>query len=421
MKRVLLLLPTTGYRNQDFVSAAQALGIEIVAAANYCHQLAPSWGLAPIMALHFDRPEHAADTVLREMGHAPDAVLAVDDSGLELAARLNERLGLRANSLRSVQTLRDKLAFRALLRSHGLPCPEFHHLPEGADPRSLARRLEFPIVVKARRLTASRGVIRADDAESFEQAVRWVRAIQTRADRDARTLGIVVERFLPGREVALEGMLQQGRLTVLALLDKPDPLDGPTFEETLFVTPSRLPRATQDLVAEQTAAVCRLAGLREGPVHAEMRINAAGIWFLEVAARSIGGICGRMLTPLLGTRLEELILRQVLGERVSARSDAGAAGVMMIPIPCRGIYHDVEGLASARAVRDVTDVTMTAERGQIVAPPPEGASYLGFIFARAETPGEAEAALRAAHRRLRFDIRPEYPAKLLAANGDAPA
>jgi biotin carboxylase len=415
MKRVLLLLPTTGYRNQDFVSAAQALGIEIVAAANYCHQLAPSWGFAPIMALHFDRPEQAADIVLREMGHAPDAVLAVDDSGLELAARLNERLGLSGNTLQSVQMLRDKLAFRTLLRSRSLPCPEFHHLAEDEDPRPLAAQLEFPVVVKARRLTASRGVIRADDSASFERAVRWVRAIQTRADRDARALGIVVERFIPGREVALEGMLQQGRLTVLALLDKPDPLDGPTFEETLFVTPSRLPRATQDLVIEQTARVCHQAGLREGPVHAEMRINASGIWFLEVAARSIGGLCSRMLTPLLGTSLEELILRQLLGERVSARGDAGAAGVMMIPIPQRGIYHAVEGLEAARAVPDVTQVTMTAEPGQIVAPPPEGASYLGFVFSRAQSPAEAEAALRAAHRRLRFDIRPEYPAKLVAA------
>ncbi|MEJ2173969.1 MAG: ATP-grasp domain-containing protein [bacterium] len=412
MKRVLLLLPTTGYRNRDFLAAARTLGVEIVAAANYCHQLAPTWGLAPIMALHFDHPEQAADTVAREIGHPPDAVLAVDDSGLELAALLCARFGLRGNSMQAVRRLRDKLSFRALLQEHGLPCPAFHHLASEADPRTLLAQLEFPVVVKARRLSASRGVIRADDAETFEHAVRWVRAIQTRADRDAQALGIVVEDFIPGREIALEGMLQQGELGLLALFDKPDPLDGPFFEETLYVTPSRLPLAVQTRACEEMARICRLAGLREGPVHAEMRINDRGIWFLEVAARSIGGLCGRMLTQLLGMRLEAIILRQALGEPPSLARQDGAAGVMMIPIPRRGVYHGVEGLDAARTVPGISDVAISVEPGQIIAPPPEGSSYLGFIFSNAQTPAAAEAALRAAHRRLRFDIRPEYPARV---------
>jgi biotin carboxylase len=415
MKRVLLLLPTTGYRNRDFLAAARALGVEIVAAANYCHQLAPAWGLTPIMALHFDRPEESANTVMREIDRPPDAVLAVDDSGLELAALLNERFGLRGNSARAVHTLRDKLAFRALLQAHGLPCPPFQQLPDDADPQSLAPQLEFPVVVKARRLSASRGVIRADDPQTFDRAVRWVRAIQARADRDARALGIVVERFIPGREFALEAMLDRGRLSVLALYDKPDPLDGPTFEETLYVTPSRLAQVTQEGIAKEAARICRLVGLQEGPVHAEMRINERGIWFLEIAARSIGGICGRMLTPLLGVSLEERILRQALDAPAPEARDSGAAGVMMIPIARRGIYHGVEGLEAARAERGITTITLTAEPGHIVAPPPEGSSYLGFIFARADSPQEAETALRAAHARLRFDIRPEYPATLVAA------
>jgi biotin carboxylase len=419
MKRVLLLLPTTGYRNRDFLAAARALDVEIVAAANYCHQLAPAWGMTPIMAMHFDRPEESANTVMREIGQPPDAVLAVDDSGLELAALLNERFGLPGNSARSVRTLRDKLAFRALLQAHGLPCPAFQQLPDETDPQPLATQLEFPVVVKARRLSASRGVIRADDPQAFERAVRWVRAIQARADRDARALGIVVERFIPGREFALEAMLDRGRLSVLALYDKPDPLDGPTFEETLYVTPSRLAQVTQERIASEVARICRLAGLQEGPVHAEMRINAHGIWFLEVAARSIGGICGRMLTPLLGISLEERILRHALRAPAPETRSAGAAGVMMIPIARRGIYHGVDGLEAARAVHGITAVTISAEPGHIVAPPPEGSSYLGFIFARADSPQEAETALRAAHARLRFDIRPEYPAKLVATQAAA--
>jgi biotin carboxylase len=414
MKRVLLLLPTTGYRNDDFLAAANKLGVEIVAVANYCHQLAPSWGLPPIMALHFDRPEQAADTVLREINGNFDAVLAVDDSGVELAALLAERLGLPGNPAHAVRRLRDKLAFRRLLQEQEFLCPEFHHLPTDEDLRKLFPELKFPVVVKARRLSGSRGVIRADDSAELVRAVTWVRAIQSRADRDAQELGLIIEDFIAGREYALEGTLNRGELTTLALFDKPDPLDGPYFEETIYVTPSRLPAELQNRIHQEVARVCRCAELTDGPVHAEVRINDQGVWILEVAARSIGGLCGRVLTHSLGMTLEELILRQVVAESLpiplAVAGEGGAAGVMMIPIPRRGIYHGLKGLAAAQSVPGVTGVTITAEPGQIIAPPPDGASYLGFIFARAASPAEAENALRIAHRRLHFDIRPEYPA-----------
>jgi biotin carboxylase len=414
MKRVLLLLPTTGYRNNDFVAAARKLGVEIVAGANYCHRLAPSWGLPPIMALHFDQPEQAADSVLREIGGTLDGVLAVDDSGVELAALLSERLGLPGNPAHAVRRVRDKLAFRRLLQEREFLCPEFHHLPTGEDPRKLVPDLKFPVVVKARRLSGSRGVIRADDSEELLRAVNRVRAIQSRADRDAQELGLIIEDFIPGREYALEGTLERGELTTLALFDKPDPLDGPYFEETLYVTPSRLPGALQERIHREVARACGVAGLAAGPVHAEVRVNEHGIWLLEIAARSIGGLCGRVLTHSLGMSLEELILRPLVGKPVARplalAREGGAAGVMMVPIPRRGIYHGLEGLAAAQSVPGVTGVTITAEPGQIVAPPPDGASYLGFIFARALIPADAETALRIAHRSLNFDIRPEYPA-----------
>ncbi len=419
MKRVLLLLPTTGYRNDDFMAAAEALGVEVVAAADYCHQLAPAWGLPPIMALHFDQPELAAQTVLRQLGGALHGVLAVDDSGVELAALLAQQLGLPGNSAAAVRRCRDKLAFRRLLREGRFACPRFHHLRNDADPQTLLGEVTFPAVVKARRLSGSRGVIRADDAPALLHAVHRVRAIQQRADRDAAALGLIVEDFIPGREFALEGSLHHGELTLLALFDKPDPLDGPYFEETLYVTPSRLPGSIRERIRAEVARACRVAGLTTGPVHAEMRVNEDGVWLLEIAARSIGGLCGRVLRHSLGMSLEELILRQVVGDAVASApplADAGAAahvdaaGVMMIPIPQRGIYRGVEGLPAAQSVPGVTGVTITAQPGQIVAPPPDGASYLGFIFARAELPAQAEAALRSAQQCLRFHIDMEIPA-----------
>lgn len=411
MKRVLLLLPTSSYRNDDFLDAARRIGVEIVAANNYCHQLAPSWGMGPIMALQFDQPAQAAETVLREINGPLDGVLAVDDTGVELAALLCERLGLPGNPASAVRLLRDKLLFRQLLADEGCAHPAFRHVPTGEDPRSLLSELTFPVVVKARRLSASCGVIRADDAASLVESVARVRAIQRRSDRDAAALGIVIEDFIPGREYALEGILTHGELTVLALFDKPDPLDGPCFEETLYITPSRLPPTVQARIHEEVARVCRAAGLVTGPIHAEMRVNAQGVWLLEVASRSIGGLCGRILEHSLGMSLEALILRHLVGDPLPVAAAGGGAGVMMIPILRRGIYNRVHGVAAARAVPGVTGVTITAQPGQSVAPPPAGSSYLGFIFASAASPEEAEAALRQAHAQLRFEIRTGLPAE----------
>lgn len=408
MKHILLLLPTTSYRNNDFLAAADALNAEIISAADYCHQLAPQWGLTPIMSVHFDMPEQAAGTILQALTRKPEAVLAVDDHGLELAALLNERLGLTGNKPQAVRRLRDKLAFRKLLSAHGFNCPEFHHLPDNDDPAALIPRLRFPVVVKARRLSASRGVIRADNPQQYLQAITRVRAIQNKADRDAAALGLVIESFIPGTEYALEGILEDGHLKTLALFDKPDRLDGPYFEETLYVTPSRLPRKTQDEIQQTVQRACNVAGLTTGPTHAEMRLNSAGIWLLEIAARSIGGLCGRVLRHTLGMSIEELILRHALGEKLPAPDFDCAAGVMMIPIPMRGIYQGVRNLDLAGKLPGIADIQITTEIGHIVIPPPEGASYLGFIFASAANPQEVESVIRSAHRCLQFDIQPEF-------------
>ena len=415
MKRVLLLLPAASYRNDDFLAAAKQLAVEIISAANYCHRLAPLWGMSPIKAVPFDRPEVALKQVLAALGRKPDAVLAVDDSGLELAALLREHLHLPGNSLAAVRLTRDKLAFRRLLQSNGLNCPDFYHLGNDAQAATLRPPLQFPVVVKARRLAASRGVIRADTPHAYLQAAQWVRVIQVTAERDATRLGLVVENFIPGNEHALEGLLQDGQLRVLALFDKPDPLDGPYFEETLYVTPSRLPQAMQDEIARISQRACELAGLVSGPVHAEMRVNERGVWLLEIAARSIGGLCGRVLRHALGMSLEELILRDALNLPLPRTQPGDATGVMMIPIPERGIFLGAHNVEAALQVAGISDVRITASPGQIIAPPPEGASYLGFIFAHGASPDAVESSLRQAHQRLVFDIQADIPVRQASA------
>lgn len=414
-RRVLLLLPVASYRNQDFLAAAEALDIEVITVADYCPQLAPGWGMDKLSAVHFDQPQTALPIVLQSVAGTPDAVLAVDDHGLELAALLRQHYGLPGNSLAAVTLTRDKLAFRNLLRQHAFNSPTLHSIATQDDIAQWAGRLTYPVVVKPRRLSASRGVVRADNANEFLRAAKWVRAIQARADREAADLGLIVEAFIPGSEYALEGLLNHGELQVLALFDKPDALDGPYFEETLYLTPSRLPLALQDEIARQVARACRLAGLSSGPIHAEMRVNDEGIWLLEIAARAIGGLCGRILKHALGMSLEELVLRQALGVATPPASQQEAAGVMMIPIPKRGILAGVQGIDKARQVTHITDIQITAEQGALLLPVPEGASYLGFIFARAEQSEQVEQALRAAHRRLDFEIQTEVPLALASA------
>jgi biotin carboxylase len=404
MPRLLLLLPTTGYTNHDFIAAAARLNIELVACADHCARLAPGWGLPPLMSVPFDRPGVAVRRVKAALKTTVDAVLAVDDHGTALAAQLRVALKLPGNTPEAVANLTDKLSFRQLQQKTGLPCPAFVEIDDDEVDAALA--LGFPLVVKARRLNASRGVVRVDDTQQLRRAFRRVRRIQARARRDARNLGLLVERFIPGVEVALDGVLTKGVLQVLAVFDKPDPLDGPYFEETLFVTPSGLPAATQAELAAAVQRACTASGVNEGMVHAEARVNDAGVWLLEIAPRGIGGLCGRVLDITLGMTSAEIVLRHAAGLPLPAQANGEAAGVMMIPVPVSGILQGVDGLDAARAVPHVSGIEITAHAGQLVAPPPEGASYLGFIFSHAATPQAVEHALRAAHAALTVRIQP---------------
>jgi biotin carboxylase len=406
--RLLLLLPTTTYRTEAFVEAATRLGVELVCASerpSTFQELTPD----TLVTLDFADPLGSAETIARFARTRPiDAVVPVDDPTTVVAAAISQRLGLKANSLPAVSAARDKHAMRRSLAAAGVPVPRFWLARLADDPVDAAGRVEYPCVLKPLVLSASRGVIRANDATEFVAAFRRIRAILERPDAappDEARRALLVEAFVPGREVALEGLLVGGTLHVLAIFDKPDPLDGPFFEETIYVTPSRLPEREQDRIATVTREACAALGLTEGPIHAELRVNDRGPFVLEVAARSIGGLCSRTLRFGTGLSLEELILCHALGRPLaSLERERRAAGVMMIPIPRPGRLSAVRGVDDAAAVDAVEEVAITMHPGQEVVPLPEGWQYLGFIFARAETPAAVERALRDAHARLRFEI-----------------
>jgi biotin carboxylase len=408
MARLLLLLPTRTYRTEAFVDAARTLGVDLVCASERPSTLEV---LSPdsLLTLDFDDPDAAARTVAEwSRGRPLDAVVGVDDLTATVAAAIAERLGLRTRPVAAVAAARNKYEMRQCLAAAGVPVPRFRRIALAEDPFTAARGVGFPCVLKPLSLSASRGVIRANTVDQFITAFRRIAALLRRDDvtvsGDA-TRFLLAEQYIPGLEVALEGLLVKGTLHTLALFDKPDPLEGPYFEETIYVTPSRLPGAVQRRIGAVTAEACAGLGLTEGPVHAELRVNDDGPWIIEVAPRSIGGLCSRTLRFGTGMSLEELILRHALGWPIdSLDRERRPAGVMMIPIPRAGRLEKVHGRELAVRVEGIEEVAITAHIGQELIPLPEGWQYLGFIFARADTPDAVEKALREAHAHLRFDI-----------------
>jgi len=401
LPRLLLLLPSTTYRTTAFVEAARRIGADLTVASERPSTLEVA-NPAGLLTLDFQHPERAADEALVfARQHPIDAVVGVDDDSAVIASFVAERLRLKGNPSPAALAARDKHRQRELLAAAHVPVPGFALHRLDGDPRELASKVVYPCVLKPLRLSASRGVIRADDPASFVGAHARLSSILAGCDPK-----FLVEDFVPGYEVALEGLLVNRRLHVLALFDKPDPLDGPFFEESIYVTPSSAPAGLQQAIAECAERATRALGLVEGPVHAELRYNDRGPWLIELAARPIGGRCSAVLRFGNGVTLEELILRHALGMPIpSLEREAVAAGVMMIPIPGAGVLQQVRGVAEAKAVAMVEDVQITAHPGERLVPFPEGSRYPGFIFARGArgaTPAAVEAALREAHRRLEF-------------------
>lgn len=414
-KRLLILATKLGYQTRGFAEAAEKLGVKVVFATDRCHQLDDPWGDSAV-ALHFEKPREAADEIVRALrANPPNAILALGDRPTPAAAYAAQAFRIRGNRPEAVEVSRNKLLQREALAKAGVPVPQFLAFKTTDDPAQVASRVQFPCVVKPTVLAASQGVIRANNAAEFERAVRRVRAVlespEIQAQREAGLDQLLVESYIPGKEVALEGLLTNGSLRALAIFDKRDPLEGPFFEETIYVAPSRLPAGTQRAIEECAQQSVAALGLATGPVHAEFRINDAGPWALEIAPRPIGGLCSRALRfGPDSISLEELLIRHALDlGGGDVQREKGASGVMMIPVPRSGIFEGVDGIDEAEKISGVTEIRITARLHDYVAAWPDGSSYLGFIFVRAETPQAAEAGLRSAHARLHFKFAPRLP------------
>ncbi len=399
MKRVLLVASKTGYQVAEFFGAAERLGVDLALATDRCHVLEDPYGDRATPLRFESVPEEHDIEVLRARGPF-DGILAVGDRPAFIAAYCAEHLGIRFHPSDSVTAANDKFQTRELFLAAGLNVPDYRLIStgHGSPPQ------RFPCVLKPLHFSASRGVIRANGAAEFAAAEARIRKM-TGADEP-----LLVEDFIPGREFALDGVVTEGKLQTLAIFDKPDPLDGPFFEETIYLTPSREPAEGQQAIRDAAQRAVAALGLHHGPVHAEARVNPRGVWMLEAAARPIGGLCSRVLRFEDDAGLEEILLRHAIGQDVlPSRLAPGAHGVMMIPIPRAGVYSGVDGFQDARAAADIEAIEITAKEGQFLETLPEGASYLGFLFARAPDAERVEQALRRAHACLQFRIEPALP------------
>lgn len=411
MPRILLLIPTTTYRTGAFMEAARRLQLEVVVGSDQRQALA---SLTPgtTLALDFQNPEKAVAQVVEVAREQPfQAIVGVDDETVILAAMINDALSLKHNSVESVRATRNKFLFREKLQVSNIISPHFELFSVGEDPQRLAGKINYPCVLKPTFLSGSRGVMRADDGEQFMEAFQQIETLLSTPEVAQKggefAEQILVEDYIPGTEVALEGMLVEGQLKLLALFDKPDPLVGPLFVETIYVTPSRLSETLQDEIGYITQQAARGLGLQEGPIHAELRCNAWGIWPIEIAARSIGGLCSTVLEFSRNLSLEELILLHALDRDIhGVERQTEAAGVMMIPVLEHGILEAVKGRDAAQAIAGIDDVVISIPVDQIVEPLPYGDRYLGFIFARGDSPELVVQALREAYRCLEISIRP---------------
>ena len=414
-KRLLILASKLGYQTRGFAEAAKKLGIDVIFGTDRCYKLEDPWGDGA-QPVKFDAPESAANELAAQFSrNRPDAIIALGDRATTAAAWTARLLGMAGNSPEAVEACRNKLRQRRILSAAKVLVPEFFSFAPSDKMEHVLGRMQYPCVVKPLSLAASQGVIRANSAAEFELAVKRIRFLlsspDVRAQAGSETGELLVEKYIAGREVAIEALLERGKVRVLAIFDKPDPLEGPYFEETIYVTPSRLPSAAQAALVTCLERSVFALGLVTGPVHAEFRVNEMGPWVLEVAPRPIGGLCSRALR--FGPErisLEELLIRQALGLGASdVERETDAAGVMMIPVPRSGIFEGVEGVEEGEEVPGIDEIVITPRPRDYVAAWPEGASYLGFIFARRNSPVEAEDALRSAHAKLRFKFSPRLP------------
>jgi len=402
---LLVIAPNNSYRIAPYLKAANQLGLNSLIISDSRHSLVVE--VADGLYADFSNQRMAVQKIYQTVRHQNIVgVIATDDYTVEIAAQVASKLRLPHNPVSGMKAARWKHHARRVLQQAGLPVPT-HRCIQLNEP--LAQQIDgfpFPCVVKPLNLSGSKGVIRSNTKDEFLAACERIRHIVADQPSVEARQTLLVESYIPGIEVALEGILEQGKFTALAIFDKPDPLEGPYFEETYYITPSRLSHRQQQKLINCVADACHAYGLITGPVHAELRITEDVVYIIEVAARTIGGECARLLEYGTGYSLEELVILNAMGKSVAPTAFQTSAGVLMIPTPKAGVLRRIEGILAAQKIPYIDAINIAIREGHELKCLPEGSSYLGFIFASGPNPAIVEKALRRAHQALNIVVAP---------------
>ena len=408
MPRLLLIAPEASYHTAPFQAAGRRLGIEVMVASEGRFPVVPGQSVG--LRVNFSDTSRSLRLIEALYRETPfDGVIGTDDGTLELATVVATKFGLNTNPPLSTKISRRKDRSRVVQRDFGLRTPWFISAAVcGQGEPEVPSSVSYPCVAKPVTLSASRGVIRANNDQELVAALsRISKIIESAGPEHPRV--VLIEEYIPGMEYVVEGLLDSGNWRTMAIFGKPEPLEGPFFEETIYIAPPGLGFDVEKKILDTVRATCEAYGLEHGPVHAECRINEDGVWLIELAPRTIGGKCSRIFQLGTGQALEDIVILNALGRPAPFRSPAGVIGLMMIPVPGPGIVRRVEGIEAARCVDHIEEIEIDVKPGQQLVPWPEGSSYPGFIFARGSSEHLVTEALKTAHRALRFVIAPQLP------------
>jgi hypothetical protein len=408
MPRLLLIAPEASYHTASFQAAGKRLGIEVILASEGHFPIVSSQSVG--LRVDFSRLSRSLRIIEATYRKTPfDGVIGTDDASLELAAIVAAAFGLPANSPLSAKVSRRKDNSRVAQREAGLVTPWFTVVTSNQQGGYVVpAEVNYPCVAKPVTLSASRGVIRVDNEQQLVAALsRIFGIIESSGPEHPRV--VLIESYIPGSEYVVEGLLSGGNWQTIIIFGKPNPLEGPFFEETIYIAPPDLEIGVKRNMIEVVRRACAVYGLEHGPIHAECRVNEAGVWLIELTPRTIGGKCSRLFELGTSVALEDIVILNSLGRQVSISPPTEFIGVMMIPVPGPGIVRRIEGINAASSVEHIEAIEIDVKPGQQLVPWPEGSSYPGFIFARGSRSQLVLNALNKAHKTLRFVLAPQLP------------
>tara|TARA_B100000029_G_C17545474_1_gene948295 strand:+ start:143 stop:1390 length:1248 start_codon:yes stop_codon:yes gene_type:complete len=415
MSRILLLTDHASYRIATYIDACARLDVDVIIASEGRSSLVPD--LASGVSLDPNNYSKSLETLSVLYESEPfSGIVATDDSVVRLAAAVGDRFNLPTSDPVAVEQAQRKDSSRVAQRDAGLRVPNFQSVRLDKSSEIQVQRLNsvtYPCVAKPVTLSASRGVIRANNEIELLAAFSRISAIIESAGPEHPPV-CLVEDYIEGKEYVVEGLINRGEWETIGLIEKPALMEGPFFEETIYLSPAEIPDSLAALLTETVENACRKLNITHGPIHAECRVNDDGAWLIELGLRTIGGRCSRIVDAHNFYKLEELVVLNALGIKPIVKKQDSISGVMMIPVATQGILRRVEGLEKARAISFITGVEIDIRPGEQLVPWPEGFRYPGFIFARGDEPSKVEGALWSAFRCLTFVVAPNLPVTVAA-------